>query len=38
MATIYVENLSYCFQQLQQDQYLRTKQYNNTFGDSYSIY
>lgn len=32
MATIYVENFSYCFQKLQQEQYLRTEQYNNTFG------
>lgn len=33
MATIYVENFSYCFQKLQQEQYLRTEQYNNIFGD-----
>lgn len=33
MATIYVENLSYCFQKPQQEQYLRTEQYSNTYGD-----
>lgn len=32
MATTYVKNFSYCFQNLQQEQYLRTKQYSNTFG------
>lgn len=34
MATIYVEKFSYCFQKLQQEQYLRTEQYNNTSGDT----